>query len=72
MTRKPSGPTLKLFLDIFKMNQANSNCLLLTGQRYQGSHRSHQWHYNGSSDNLTDYISRGIDVANDKAVQKWF
>ena len=32
----------------------------------------HQWHYIGIRDNPTDYSSRGIDVANDKAVQKWF
>ena len=32
----------------------------------------HQWHYVGTKDNPADYSSRGIDVANDQAVQKWF
>ena len=32
----------------------------------------HQWHYIGTKDNPADYSSRGIDVANDQAVQKWF
>ena len=32
----------------------------------------YQWHYVGSKDNPADYGSRGIDVANDQAVQKWF
>ena len=32
----------------------------------------HQWHYIGTRDNPADYSSRDIDVANDKAVQKWF
>ena len=31
-----------------------------------------QWHYIGTKDNPADYSSRGIDVANDQAVQKWF
>ena len=31
----------------------------------------HQWHYVGTKDNPADYSSRGIDVANDQAVQKW-
>ena len=32
----------------------------------------HQWHYVGTKDNPADYNSRGrgIDVANDQAVQK--
>ena len=32
----------------------------------------YQWHYGGTKDNLADYSSRGTDVANDQAVQKWF
>ena len=32
----------------------------------------HQWHYVGTKDSPADYSSRGIDVANDQAVQKWF
>ena len=32
----------------------------------------HQWHYVGTKDKPADYSSRGIDVANDQAVQKWF
>lgn len=32
----------------------------------------HQWHYTGSKCNPADYSSRGIDVADDKALQKWF
>ena len=32
----------------------------------------HQWHYVGSKNNPEDYSSRGIDVASDQAVQKWF
>ena len=31
-----------------------------------------QWHYIGTKDNPADYSSRGIDVANDQTVQKWF
>ena len=31
-----------------------------------------QWHYIGTKDNPADYSSRGTDVANVKAVQKWF
>ena len=31
----------------------------------------HQWHYVGTKDNPADYSSRGIDVANDQAIQKW-
>ena len=32
----------------------------------------HQWHYIGTKDNPADYSSRGIDVTNNQAVQKWF
>ena len=32
----------------------------------------HQWYYIGTKDNPADYSSRGIDVANDQTVQKWF
>ena len=32
----------------------------------------HQRHYTGSKCNPADYSSRGIDVADDKALQKWF
>ena len=32
----------------------------------------HQWHYIGTKDNPADYSSRGTDVANDQAIQKWF
>ena len=32
----------------------------------------HQWHYVGTKNSPKDYSSRGIDVANDQAVQKWF
>ena len=32
----------------------------------------HQLHYVSTKDNPADYSSRGIDVANDQAVQKWF
>ena len=32
----------------------------------------HQWCYIGTKDNPADYSSRGTDVANDQAVQKWF
>ena len=31
-----------------------------------------QWRYIGTKDNSADYSSRGIAVANDQAVQKWF
>ena len=31
---------------------------------------THQWDYIGTKDNPADYSSRGINVANDKAVQK--
>ena len=31
-----------------------------------------QWHYIGTKDNPADYSSRGIDVANNQAVQNWF
>ena len=32
----------------------------------------HQWHYVGTKKNPADCSSRGIDVANDQAVRKWF
>ena len=32
----------------------------------------HQWHYVGTKNIPEDYSSRGIDVVNDQAVQKWF
>ena len=32
----------------------------------------HQWHYVGTKDNPANYSSRGIDGANDQAVQRWF
>ena len=32
----------------------------------------HQWHYVVTKNSPEDYSSRGIDVANDQAVQKWF
>ena len=32
----------------------------------------HQWHYVGTKDDPEDYSSRGIDVAIDQVVQKWF
>ena len=31
-----------------------------------------QWHYVGTKDNPANYSSRGIDRANDQAVQRWF
>ena len=31
-----------------------------------------QWHYIGTKDNPADYSSRGINVANEQAVQNWF
>ena len=32
----------------------------------------YQWYYIGTKDNPAGYSSRGIDVANDQTVQKWF
>ena len=69
MLRKHFRQTVKLFLDIsrkFKVFVVNR---IEMTRDHTGIH---QWHYIGTKVNPADYSSRGIDVANDKAVQKWF
>ena len=59
-------------MDISDMNQEIQGVCCEQDRDDQGSHSINQWHNIGTKDNPEDYSSRGIDVVNDKAVQKRF